>query len=253
MPAKSSMPIYYINLDRSKDRRVNMEKQFKKFKTKATRIKAFDAAKDLSKVKIDKSWKCTFTTDTEYACTLSHLSAISRAYKNNDDVALIMEDDMKILRLPTNKLLSVAPADWDIIQLSASGISTSKLYKNPSKYFVPWHHFYINTGGYLINRRGMINLLYALAPQLLKSKDLDQITFHKTKLRWLPFPGTKACNADYVLYRLAKTYTCCDISMHEDRSYQSTIQGFGFFVRLQDRSAKIISDLFEQRGFLMSW
>lgn len=246
------IPIYYINLDRSTSRNENMLRQFKEFGVKSTRIPAVDADRGLQDYVIQKTFKCFFTNDKEYACTLSHLLAITTAYKNGDKTALIMEDDMKILRLPNSHLLSIAPADWDIIQLSASGRSTSKIYGNPKYYFIPWHQFYVNTGGYVINRRGMINLLAALAPDVLSKQDLHNITFRKTSFRWFPFPSMNACNADYIIYNLVKTYTCCDVSMYEDRSFLSTIQKPSKN-NIQDRSARFISNLFKRRGFLMSW
>ena len=250
---KKQPHIYWINLDRSQERRTVMERQYKKLNAKHTRISAIDGGVGLTKFNIKKSWKCHFATPREYACTISHLVAISTAYQDGRDIALIMEDDMKILRLPTNRLIEAAPVDWEILQLSAAGPFTKSIYNNPDAYFIPWHSFNMNTGGYLINRLGMIKILYMLAPETLNEKDLRDISFKRTKFTFFPFPAKRSCNADYILYSIAKTYTCCDISMYEDRLVKGTIPHSGFFAWIQDQSAAIIRTIYDQRGFLMKW
>lgn len=241
------IPVYWINLDRSKDRRRATQRELKKFKVRSVRVSAVDAARDLSKYKITKSWKCSWTTDKEYACTLSHLEAITRAYVNGDQVATILEDDMIILRLPTNKLIDAAPEDWDIIQLCVWG-RKARIYKNPKTYFTPWRQSWSHAGGYTINRRGMIKVLYALSPDVLSNNDLSEVSFAKTLVKFPTF-WYGACNSDYVIYRMARTYTCCDISMYEDSSMESTVQ----LKTKKNIASDLIKFLYFKRGFIMPW
>lgn len=258
MRAKATkIGIYYINLARSADRRKLMESQFRKLKMKATRVDAVDSklAKELIH---ETSWKCWSTRDVEYACTLSHLKAILNAYLDGCEVAVVFEDDMKILRLPTPKLIKSAPQDWEILQLSTLGPWANKLLQNPPAYFVPWRITHFNTGAYLINKSGMLKILNStMQPTSSSSIALDQTKYSFSKARFveslLPkIPGIqKPCNADVFVYNQCRTYTCCDISCHENRSIPSTINPG--HKDIHDTTAELIQKLFKQRGFLMKW
>ena len=80
---------YYINLDRSKDRRQYMEKTF----SNLHRIEGVDGRN----LKIEKSIlkKCKMNV-FQIGCLHSHFKAIKTAYDNGDEEALIMEDDIYI-------------------------------------------------------------------------------------------------------------------------------------------------------------
>ena len=123
--------VYWINLDRSNDRRDNMKAMFQTddFKTvKNERFSAIDYKTNnvRSRFNLDKSG--TKNNDPEYACFLSHLETI-RMFANSDmpddSVALIMEDDATLEYKPywkttTNNVIKNAPYDWEIIMLSYS-------------------------------------------------------------------------------------------------------------------------------------
>lgn len=256
MPAKASkLGIYYINLARSADRRKLMESQFRKLKAKAVRVPAVDS-KTAKTLVGETSWKCWGTRDVEYACTLSHVKAILQAYLDGCELAVIFEDDMQILRLPTLKLIKSAPRDWEILQLSTIGPWADKLIQNPPAYFVPWRITHFNTGAYLINKTGMSKILNSVMQQT-KSIALDQIKYSFSKARFVSslipqIPGIqKPCNADVFVYNQCKTYTCCDISCHENRTLLSTINPGHKSVH--DTTAELIQNLLIHRGFLMKW
>ena len=80
---------YYINLERSKDRREGMEKRFANLK----RVEGVDG-KELN-ISNEVLKKCRMSLG-EIGCLQSHLKAIKTAYDNGDEGALIMEDDMRI-------------------------------------------------------------------------------------------------------------------------------------------------------------
>jgi GR25 family glycosyltransferase involved in LPS biosynthesis len=153
--------IYWINLDRSPDRRKRMKKMFKDpvFEgKKIVRITAVDGkAQDIDQVlnanfdgmqpeKYDK---------TIYACTLSHINAIRDFKKSDNKVALIMEDDStleykKYWKKTTKQIMDEAPSDWDIIQLTYTILN-----KAPQKIYTKNNRKYYGTGSYIINKNSI--------------------------------------------------------------------------------------------------
>ena len=152
--------IYWINLDRSPDRRKRMKKMFKDpvFKgKKIIRISAVDGkAPD-----IDQVLNANFQgmqpekfTKVEYACLLSHLNAIKQFSNSNSETALIMEDDMTLEFKPywkksVKKIMNEAPSDWEIIQLcyiTNSGIP----FENYTKYN---NGNFASGGAYILNKK----------------------------------------------------------------------------------------------------
>jgi GR25 family glycosyltransferase involved in LPS biosynthesis len=153
--------IYWINLDRSKDRRKRMEKMFKNpvFKgKKIIRVSAVDGKSpdidqilnaNLEGMQPEKYEK------TIYACTLSHINAIQNFKKSADKVALIMEDDStleykKYWKKTTKQIMEEAPTDWDIIQLTYTIID-----KAPKKIYTKNNRKYYGTGAYIINKNNI--------------------------------------------------------------------------------------------------
>ena len=127
---KFSFPIYYINLERSPERRKFMEKQFAEMgiMDKVTRINAIDG-KNIKNIYQGNIQNIQYSanyikkiTQYELACTLSHLLTIKKAYDNGNDIALILEDDAYLgfayfwpesLEKYTQKF----PQDWEMIQV----------------------------------------------------------------------------------------------------------------------------------------
>ena len=86
--------IYWINLERSPDRKKNMEEMFQDSAFSGIlneRIIGVDGKKDKIYDMIQVS-KHT-ANDSEYGCLLSHLNAIKQINESNHDIALILEDD----------------------------------------------------------------------------------------------------------------------------------------------------------------
>ena len=65
----------------------------------------------------------------ELGCMLSHLNAIATAYKNGDDVALILEDDTTLYTIPLWKKtlgdVMTEVSDWGIISLCQTNYDAS--------------------------------------------------------------------------------------------------------------------------------
>lgn len=57
------------------------------------------------------------------------VQAVFEAYKSGVDMALIMEDDMKVMRWPSQGLLYTAPPDWEILLLYMMGAQADAIYK----------------------------------------------------------------------------------------------------------------------------
>lgn len=177
------IPIYFVNLDSSPDRRKEIENDFANFDED---LKAHLELHRVSAVTIDDVKQMmeenTFLLNNnvtlsapenrhlpdtykfgEAACTLSHLKAIKQAYDDGVEVAVVIEDDS----LLTNDFAKYwrsyaaeAPSDWSILQLITSNPAVNKrdLHKY-GDYWITWEPQHWSTVGYTINRKGMKELL----------------------------------------------------------------------------------------------
>jgi GR25 family glycosyltransferase involved in LPS biosynthesis len=181
--------IYWINLDRSEDRKKNMEKMFEDpaFNgKKIIRIPAVDGkAPDIDNI-INSNFekmKLEISTKIEHACTLSHVNALREFAKSEHQIALIMEDDMTLEYKPywkksIKEIMNNAPTDWDIIQLTY--ILPDNL---PNEMYQKNNKYYWSTAAYIINKKN-INIIPIL-PDKIK---------------------TDVPTADYYLYDIFNTY-----------------------------------------------
>ena len=120
--------IYWINLDRSTDRRKHMESLLTNpvfANIPNIRFSAIDGKKeDFKKMFNYDEMLYYWITNGEYACTMSHLETIRKVAESPYQIALIMEDDVTLdfQKYWTDEdkianILKDAPVDWDIIQL----------------------------------------------------------------------------------------------------------------------------------------
>uniref|UniRef100_A0A6C0B713 Glycosyl transferase family 25 domain-containing protein n=1 Tax=viral metagenome TaxID=1070528 RepID=A0A6C0B713_9ZZZZ len=167
--------IYWINLDRSKDRRKRMKKMFKDPAFNGKKIIRISAV-DGKSPDIDQVLNANFDgmqpekfTKVEYACTLSHLNAIKQFSESNDQVALIMEDDMtleykKYWKKSTKEIMNKAPNDWEIIQLCInSNTIPRKMYTKQKG------DTYFSTGSYIINQTGAKKIINQKSKNILNN------------------------------------------------------------------------------------
>ena len=96
----NDIPIYWINLDRSPERRERMEQMFEEHGiTNHHRVVAVDAKNiDVDEIYKSKHFRIKYKkrkmTATEIAIMMSHKKAIQQAYEDNlSNLALIIEDD----------------------------------------------------------------------------------------------------------------------------------------------------------------
>jgi GR25 family glycosyltransferase involved in LPS biosynthesis len=161
----SDIPIYWINLNRSNDRRELLEKIFIQNELNNKRIEAVDGRNiNIDDIKKNYLIKRIYSKQLRSAigCTLSHIKAIKEAFNNNLENVIIMEDDcnfeyLKYKKFTLKEIMNFKD-DWEIIQLSL--ISGNKINYKLSKYtndlakIACW-----GTGAYLINRNGMQKVL----------------------------------------------------------------------------------------------
>jgi len=164
--------IYWINLDRSPDRRALMEnlltdKSFNDIPNE--RIVAYDGKNDSTKVfsKLNVKTHPRKKTNSEYACLLSHLEAIRKFNESDKKVALIFEDDVtlefqKYWNTSIKDIIKSAPSNWDIILLNyIYGSENSKFYnwKTGDNYDMVTKNNYYSCLSYIINKNGSAKIM----------------------------------------------------------------------------------------------
>ena len=63
------------------------------------------------------------------ACAPCGMQAVLQAYDSGASLALIMEDDMEVLRWPSASLLFTAPPEWDALLLYMMGPDADAIYR----------------------------------------------------------------------------------------------------------------------------
>jgi GR25 family glycosyltransferase involved in LPS biosynthesis len=216
--ATSTLPIFWINLETSTDRRRIMETYFTKLKlstpsTDVVRVVAHDVARlkllvDEGRFRLEnnitlldskpkpplKKHQLNHYRYTEAACLLSHLDAIRQAYLAGHEIALILEDDAHVT--PTffvlwKEYVSLAPDDWVCLQLGTNNPAVLKQglqLSNSGDAWVSWQPDHWSTRAYLVNRAAMKNMLSTIHSNTPDGRDIWTLR------------GNPALVADEVLY-----------------------------------------------------
>jgi len=226
--------IYWINLDRSPDRKRNMETMFQdpeftnipKIRIKAVDGKTEDIIKYLNNTPLIK-------TPCEYACTISHLDAIRQFAETDYEIALILEDDVCLEFKPywresVQTVMSSVSQDWEIIQLcyitDEVGIHLFD-YADYVRYIRPEHIF--STAAYLITNRAAKRLIqeiyqdgkYCLGPNI--QHEADSFIYLKCRTYTYKYP--------FFIY-----HTNNDSLIHPDH------------LDLHERSKKLVEEMMRQ-------
>ena len=180
-----SIPIYFINLERSKSRKQFILNQIEEYNIKNTHfIKAIDG-KDILKLG-DNYYSASDdfyfysesknTSMSEYGCTLSHVKAMMKAYEDGHEYILICEDDadlywIKIWNTTIDDIIKNAPENWEYISLCrrCNKNFNDKEYVSYRKYRCSF------TTGQIINRKGMKKIIDTIYKDLIYM--LDQKIF----------------------------------------------------------------------------
>lgn len=168
-----SYPVYYINMDKNIDRKIETEKQLSKISNKITRIPGVNGY-NIRNLHIDTIDGIPFQneyvkmTRPELGCLLAHIKAIHTVYENKDEIAMICEDDIYTepykMSVSLEEIVRKAPPDWDWLQLYSGGVNKSTLDntdpQNPQ--YLQYDHKHWSCVAYLIRRSGaekLINIL----------------------------------------------------------------------------------------------
>jgi GR25 family glycosyltransferase involved in LPS biosynthesis len=158
------IPMYYINMNQSVDRRNRFLDRMSKFNNyNIIRINAI-TPEVLYNYKINIPRRCMGMHDKEISCLLSHYKAIQTSYNNNDKYSIIAEDDMIIEKnINWDYFISVLPKDWEIIQLyyfKAKYINNNHFKDlQKQKFLIKTNNNLTSAAAYLINKKGMQNIL----------------------------------------------------------------------------------------------
>ena len=203
---KIKMPVYYINLKKSTDRKAFIEAQLQKYDIKAHHIEGIYGKdlifeRDTIQLSHNKSIEFinTFTTATpgELGCTLSHIKAIYTSFTNNDEYALILEDDASFALYPhwpndLHKIMEEAPKEWHVINLFSEKKTNDSDYTMCSDISgCP------GTVAYIINRKGMENVLSDIL-----NHNLIDLRVSKFSGKWGGW-GTPYIGSDFIIYSMA--------------------------------------------------
>ena len=125
-----NMGIYYINLDRSRDRRRNIESMCQRHGINAERFPAVDGKLlDLEDPKYQKALKKIkwwFLIENRknvghFGCYLSHMSIFKKFLQTDKQYCFILEDDAEFitsnLKEEIIKNMKNLPSDWDVLLL----------------------------------------------------------------------------------------------------------------------------------------
>jgi GR25 family glycosyltransferase involved in LPS biosynthesis/mannosyltransferase OCH1-like enzyme len=233
---KINYPVFYINMDKSTDRKIYIENMLNKFATTFYRVKGFNGYKitDKNKGEIEGIKFINYYPElnkSEIGCTISHILAIKQAYDSNNNIAIICEDDVQLdiynLCPKLEKIIEIAPKDWEIIQLCISGStdgSLGKLYKdrNPSlseitfikRNYPELNKFFWGSVINLINRKGMKKIV----DTSVENNTISIIPI--TQNPKYPLHGV----SDEYIFELAHTYSLFpSIFMTDNTQLESTI------------------------------
>lgn len=182
--------IYWINLDRSEQRRLNMLKILNNINIENQRISAIDG-KILSDAEIyNRLSNIDYSrTKIEYACLLSHLDTINTFNQSDHEIALILEDDvsleyLKYWDISICTIIDNAPKDWEIIMLNYQS------------------HYYLRDT-YTLNYKGRIHCAQAYLINKKSSNKLMNMIFKNNRYDLID------CNvhtADNYIFYMLKTY-----------------------------------------------
>lgn len=187
------MKAYYINLDRSPERRKNTENVLRSLGLNYERIQAFDGKFEDLELKVitnDKKDK-----DRKYllACTLSHFKAIKTFNDSKYEVAIIFEDDIcldyqKYWNFSIESIIRGAPKDWEIIQLGVILGDWVNSYNPTNELYMKWYDTCYSAISYIINKKASSKLI-----KLIKDDKLD-------------LSEQYLMSSDWVIYKNAITY-----------------------------------------------
>ena len=201
---KTLTNVYYINLKKSIDRK----KKFLSRLDETINPIRIEALSPDTMPKMKKNIRSFPVLDTEFACLSSHLKAIHTAFHNNEDWAIIVEDDVIIKNnIDWQKLIESAPSNWEVLQMHTCCIpkifnqDSLKYFEDDSTLWVYSNDIVPSAAFYIINRQGMI--------KLLSRHVIGYKSRHWTNIDMLDLTTSKVnAQADLLLFNNINRYIC---------------------------------------------
>lgn len=205
--------LYYINLDRSVDRK---QRFLERLAPAWVPIRVVADSPDTMPEMVSPAI-CFTIVDTEYACLASHLKARHMAYRNGEPFAIIAEDDAVITKdIDWELLMSTAPQGWDVLQLHTCCIpehfnrTSLALHNSNDALWVKTDSIIPSAAFYIMSRAGMLKALTRFIGDFDKPwEQIDRIDLTSSQVN---------CHADMALFNGMERYICM-------QSYVTTEQG----------------------------
>jgi GR25 family glycosyltransferase involved in LPS biosynthesis len=212
--------LYWINMDKSTERRDHMVEVLKDniFDTmNKKRISAVDGSEpDMENFLQSKIENMNFEERSvkEYACALSHFNTILEFANSNYETALILEDDLsleykKYWTKTVEEVIDGAPEDWEILQLC---IILGKKHLRTKNYGLQRNlyskKYCPSAAAYVINKKGAERFIK-------KTYKNDKFVLNKNDIHYADiyiFKNTKTYTYKYPLF----TYTNNESTLHPE-------------------------------------
>ena len=220
--------LHWINLERSLDRRQNMEQQLRDMPDIASkrieavtvqniiqlyqngriRTNGFDLAK-----RTDTAWKMHIKRTYSYveaACLFSHIRSWEKIAAGNNEFGLVTEDDIEFAPKFYEKLLhamQTAPDDWEVLQLHTNNQQVREHGSVVDVDWIQWLPHHWGTLIYVMRKTKALDLLYSI------KKDNSYTFSYENVLV-----------ADEYTYWKGKTYTYTQNIVYRAQQFDSIVQ-----------------------------
>ena len=192
---------YWINMNKSIDRRKYMEIQFENKKIRNKRVTGITPEILASVLEDDPPYFCGYSEclennmkncKIEYSCLCSHIEAIKAGYESGEEYFIVCEDDINInFKLDINKLIQNRPINCEIIQMMIISNNHSNFFYNEfykkGYLFASANYLVPSAAYYFITRKGAKTIL-----DMYLNPITNKYTFKDTKIMKI---------ADYLIYK----------------------------------------------------
>ena len=139
-------------------------------------------------------------TNSELGCLFSHLHAIKKGFEDDQDYIIVMEDDIDLKHMTKWKktieeIVQDANRkikDWEVLQLHILGSKVNNQMINISEQFHYWGVNFFSAGMYLVNRKGMRNIVQKMrCSSFMSDRNIKLLADHYIYLQNKSYSVTK--------------------------------------------------------------